>query len=422
VKDKPKAVELDTGRLEKIELQQLAVSPFNARKDAEVGPEDELVASIRAHGLLQPLVGHIATSGPAIVLICAGQRRLLALQHIAKPETKIPVRIVDEETAIEVSLAENLERKSMNPVDEFMAFKALIETGHYDADRIASRFGFSLNLVKRRLKMAALIPEILEVVREGQITIDAAEAYAAASAEVQRDVFKKHNAKGAWEPHKPERVRSDIVIHGLAANSRVGKFIGGLEAYRAAGGTVIDEAFLDLFNKDDDEGRMRDVSIVRGLVEKRQAELAADVQELVNKKYPFATGFEWANLFGTYNARHAQADEEERPGRGRATAGTATLLTRPSGRRRPRRSTTPRCWRSSLDGRRRARGLGRKIPAREGCLGPGKAEERQSQGYKEPTPEERAATERAGYDRLATNLYGRSLKVGLATRCVALRG
>jgi hypothetical protein len=56
-------------------------------------------------------------------------------------------------------------------------------------------------------------------------------------------------------------VRSDIVIHGMNANSRVGKFIGGVGAYKAAGGTMLDESFLDLFKKEDDDQRMRDVSI-----------------------------------------------------------------------------------------------------------------------------------------------------------------
>jgi ParB family chromosome partitioning protein len=65
-----------------------------------------------------------------MVLVCAGQRRLLALQHIAAPDTLVPVRIVDEATAVEVSLAENLERKDMNPADEVEAFKALVDTRH----------------------------------------------------------------------------------------------------------------------------------------------------------------------------------------------------------------------------------------------------------------------------------------------------
>jgi hypothetical protein len=247
-------------------------------------------------------------------------------------------------------------------------------------------------------------------VREGQITIDAAEAYAAASAEVQRDVFKKHNAKGAWEPHKPERVRSDIVIHGLAANSRVGKFIGGLEAYRAAGGTVIDEAFLDLFKKEDDEGRMRDVSIVRGLVEKRQAELAADVQELVNKKYPFATGFEWANLFGNYGA------DMPKP------AKKSGLIAVGAGWNSDAADTTKRAKKAAKEHDATVLAIVALTDAGEPEVWAGKfllgkdawdqvkPEERQTQGYKEPTPEERAATERERRIRsLATNLYGRSL-------------
>ena len=291
--------QLDTGRMEHVPFHQLAVSPLNVRRNAEVGPEHELVASIRAHGLLQPLVGYIARSGEAIVLVCAGQRRLLALQHIAAPETLIPVRIVDEETAIEVSLAENLERKDMNPADEVAAFQALIETGHYDAARISSRFGFTLQHIRRRLKMAQLLPEILDTLREGKISLDAATAYASASEEVQRDVFKKHSAKGAWRPHEPSAIRQDISLHGISASSRVAKFIGGFEAYKAAGGTAIDEDFSDLYSDGQHDGRMRDVSIVRRLIDQRQADLTSAAEKLARKKYPFATGVEWMDLLGT---------------------------------------------------------------------------------------------------------------------------
>lgn len=291
--------QLDTGRMEHVPFGQLAVSPLNVRKNAEVGPDDELVASIKAHGLLQPLVGYIARSGEAIVLVCAGQRRLLALQHIAAPDTPIPVRIVDEETAIEVSLAENLERKDMNPADEVAAFQALIETGHYDAARISSRFGYTLQHIRRRLKMAQLLPEILDTLREGKISLDAATAYASASEEVQRDIFKKHSAKGAWKPHEPAAIRQDISLHGISASSRVAKFIGGFEAYKAAGGTAIDEDFSELFSDGQHDGRMRDVSIVRRLIDQRQAELTPAAEKLARKKHPFVTGVEWMDLLGT---------------------------------------------------------------------------------------------------------------------------
>jgi ParB/RepB/Spo0J family partition protein len=402
--------DLDPGRIQEVEMQKLAVSPLNVRKDEEVGPDDELVASIRAHGLLQPLVGYIDAEDLSRVLVCAGQRRLLALRHIATPSAKIPVRIVDEETAIEVSLAENLERKNMNPVDEFAAFKALIDTGHYDAHRIASRFGFSLNLVKRRLKMALLIPEILEAVREGRITIEAAEAYAAASEEVQRDIFKKHNAKGAWEPHKPERVRSDIVLHSLAVNSRVGKFIGGLDAYLAAGGTVIDEAFLDLFKKDDDDGRMRDVSVVRDLVEKRQAELHGDVLTMVQKKYPFATGFEWANFFGNYGPDYPKpAKKSGLMVVGNGWNADAADITKRVKKAAKELGATVLAIVSIDDAGQPEIWSGKFLIGRD-AWNEVKPEERTYGGYREPTPEERAAQERERkINRIATNLFGRSL-------------
>lgn len=292
------AAALDTGRIEKVPFGQLAVSPLNVRKNAEVGPDDELVASIRAHGLLQPLVGYIAKSGLANVLVCAGQRRLLALQHIASAGTPIPVRIVDEATAVEVSLAENLERKDMNPADEVLAFKALVDLGTYDAARISSRFGYTLQHVRRRLKMANLLPEILDALREGAISLDAATAYASGSAEVQRDIFRKHSAKGAWRPHEPAAIRQDISLHGISANSGVAKFIGGIDAYRAAGGTTIDEDFSDMFAEGQDDGRLRDVSIVRQLIESRQKELAEEALSLAREKFPFASGIEWMDLMG----------------------------------------------------------------------------------------------------------------------------
>jgi ParB family chromosome partitioning protein len=234
-----------------------------------------------------------------MVLVCAGQRRLLALQHIAAPDTLVPVRIVDEATAVEVSLAENLERKDMNPADEVEAFKALVDLGTYDDARISSRFGFTLQHVRRRLKMANLLPEILDALRDGKISLDAATAYASASEEAQRDIFKKHNAKGAWQPHEPRQIRSDISLHGISAGSAVAKFIGGIEAYKAAGGTTIDDDFKDMFADRQDAGRLRDVTVVRALIEKRQAELSKEAGKLAHKRWPFATGVEWMDLIGT---------------------------------------------------------------------------------------------------------------------------
>jgi ParB/RepB/Spo0J family partition protein len=293
---------LDTGRMESVAFGQLAVSPLNVRKDAEVGPDDELVASIRAHGLLQPLVGYIATSGLAIVLICAGQRRLLALQHIASAETPIPVRIVDEATAIEVSLAENLARKDMNPADELAAFQALVDTGAYDGNRIADRFGYDRRYVRRRLKMAVLAPEIMDALRDGTIGISSAEAYAASDdRELQLKVFKGQVQPNVYNPHSPGKILQEYSWAGLSAESGVGKFIGGVEAYEAAGGSCArDEAFIELFDTHGapDGPRLTDHKLVGQLLERAQASAQEAVEKLAKDQVPYASAVEWCDAKG----------------------------------------------------------------------------------------------------------------------------
>jgi ParB/RepB/Spo0J family partition protein len=293
---------LDTGRLEKVRLDQLDVSPLNVRKDAEVGPDDELVHSIRAHGLLQPLIGYLAKTGTALVLVCAGQRRLLALRHVAAGETLIPVRIVDETTAIEVSLAENLERKAMNPADELDAFQALLATGHYDANRIADRFGFDRRYVRRRLKMGVLHPDILAALREGTIGIASAEAYAASDDQaLQQQVFKEQSRPNCYAAHSPDSVVRSYACAGIAADSGVGKFIGGIGAYEAAGGVCRpDEAFSELFadNASYRGERLTDAGIVARLLSAAQEKAHEEAAELARDVFPFAASVLWCDARG----------------------------------------------------------------------------------------------------------------------------
>lgn len=294
-------VALDAGRIETVALGQLDVSPLNVRKDAEVGPDDELVHSIRAHGLLQPLIGYQAPAAPppgqpgaagagARYLICAGQRRLLALRHVVTPDTPVPVRLVDETTAIEVSLAENLERKSMNPADELAAFKALIDTGHYDANRIADRFGFDRRTVRRRLKMAVLAPEILDALRAGTIGVAGAEAYAATDDQaLQLTAFKQESRPNNYNAHSPDNIIRTYACAGLAFDSGVAKFIGGIEAYEAAGGSCAhDDAFSELFGASSAYrgARLTDAGIVQKLLERAQAEHSAEAESKAKEAFP----------------------------------------------------------------------------------------------------------------------------------------
>ena len=156
--------------LHHIPLDQLTVSKLNVRKH---GPKDvaSLAASVAALGVLQPLLVRAKGDGYEIV---AGQRRYLAARSLREGDNDAPalpcVVLDDNEdaAAIEASLAENIERLPMDEMDQHEAFMALRRKG-LGEDDIAAHFGISGQVVKRRLALAALIPDVRRLYRQGEI-------------------------------------------------------------------------------------------------------------------------------------------------------------------------------------------------------------------------------------------------------------
>jgi ParB family transcriptional regulator, chromosome partitioning protein len=156
--------------LHHIPLDQLTVSKLNVRKH---GPKDvaSLAASIATLGVLQPLLVRAKDDRYEIV---AGQRRYLAAKSLRDPDGDAPalpciVLEADQDAiAIEASLAENIERLPMDDMDQHEAFMAMKRKG-LSEDDIAAHFGISGHVVKRRLALAALIPDVRRLYRQGEI-------------------------------------------------------------------------------------------------------------------------------------------------------------------------------------------------------------------------------------------------------------
>jgi ParB family chromosome partitioning protein len=137
-----------------VSLSKLTASRRNPRR---VKPERDahrrLVASIRAHGLLAPLVVQADESNPGNFRIIAGNRRLAALREAYKDAAKPPkvpciLRAVDEETADALALAENFVREPMHPLDEAEAFAKLAQDEAKSVESIAAEFGVSQPYVR----------------------------------------------------------------------------------------------------------------------------------------------------------------------------------------------------------------------------------------------------------------------------------
>ena len=160
-----------------VPLNKLVISPnYQVRQEdpAASTPIGELAASIEAAGLLHNLV--VVRGARGLHEVCAGGRRLRAMAMLVEqgrwPENQpVPVLVVPAEQALVASLIENVEREALNPADEFTAFARLIDAGRSVED-VAAVFGVTPQVVKRRLKLAAVSPALLTLFREGGIGLD----------------------------------------------------------------------------------------------------------------------------------------------------------------------------------------------------------------------------------------------------------
>ena len=197
-----------------IRLSELVLNRRNPRR---VKPERDahrrLVASIQAHGLLQPLVVRPAGDDPKSFRVIAGGRRLAALREVHRgeddPKIACEVRDADDATTEAIGLAENFIREPMHPLDEAEAFARLAREDARGVDAIAADFGVTERYVRQRMKLATLADVVKAAYRDGGIDTGTAEAFAAVPTERQEQVWQDVGGK----PQHAHHVRN-VIEHG----------------------------------------------------------------------------------------------------------------------------------------------------------------------------------------------------------------
>ncbi|WP_085341068.1 ParB/RepB/Spo0J family partition protein [Aquidulcibacter paucihalophilus] len=224
-------------------LKALQPSPLNARRIDKKIAIDELAASIEAHGLLQGL--SVVDVGSGKYQVSAGGRRLAALKLLLKRKAitsdfEVPCQIVPADLAEEASLAENVQRVAMHPLDEVEAFGRLAGEGQTE-DAIAARFGATVRHVRQRLALAALSPTLKEALRKGELGLDAARAFCLIADHERQDAVFAIMTKPVSNAYA---VRSYLTQGAVRVTDRLAKFVG-VEAYEEAGGIVRRDLFDD---------------------------------------------------------------------------------------------------------------------------------------------------------------------------------
>jgi ParB family chromosome partitioning protein len=158
-----------TGAVPEVPLGEIRPNPRQPR--GPVDPEDlkELAASIRQHGVLQPLIVSRLGLGEGYLLI-AGQRRLEAARLAGLTTVPVLIRQADEREHLELALIENLQREDLNPLEAAEGYRQLAEDFNLSHDKIAGLVGKSRTAVSNTLRLLKLSPAVQEAIRAGEIS------------------------------------------------------------------------------------------------------------------------------------------------------------------------------------------------------------------------------------------------------------
>jgi ParB family chromosome partitioning protein len=157
-------------------LAEIAPNPDQPRRRFDEAELERLAASIRRHGVLQPVVVRRAPPGAAKPYeLVVGERRWRAAQRAGRASIPALVQDVEPSELLEVALVENVQRRDLNPIELAHAFRALLAAGHTQ-DEVGERVGLDRSTVANHLRLLELPKELQEDVELGTLSVGHAKA------------------------------------------------------------------------------------------------------------------------------------------------------------------------------------------------------------------------------------------------------
>ena len=162
--------DIDLGeQVRKIRLTSIVPSPLQPRKDFAAEALQELIDSIRQHGIIQPLIVR-RLSGGAHELI-AGERRWRAAQEVGLTEVPVIIRSASDLEVLELSLIENLQRSDLNPIEEAHGYARLRDEFGMKQEEVAVKVGRSRAAVANAMRLLDLDPQIQTWVAQDLVSV-----------------------------------------------------------------------------------------------------------------------------------------------------------------------------------------------------------------------------------------------------------
>ena len=169
-------------------IQNLVSGKFQPRKNFDLAELDELAESIKANGILQPILVRPLTKGGSSFEIIAGERRWRASQIAKIHEVPVIIRDFDDETALGVAMIENLQRSDLNLIEEAEGYRALMHNFQYTQEKLSSQLGKSRSHIANVLRILSLPKYVRGFIVKGELSFGHARALVPLSEDKSKEI------------------------------------------------------------------------------------------------------------------------------------------------------------------------------------------------------------------------------------------
>ena len=200
LRDREPTTESDEREIDSDLLEPNRFQPRQVFLEAKL---EELAQSIRVHGFIQPIV--VRRAGERYQII-AGERRWRAAQRLGLSRVPVAVRSISDESLLEVSLIENIQRENLNPIEEAKAYHCLSHEFELTQEEVAQRTGKDRSTVANFLRLLKLPEEVQQMVLDDQLSMGHARAILAMEGANEQRRLGEQTVKFGWSVRQVEKM------------------------------------------------------------------------------------------------------------------------------------------------------------------------------------------------------------------------
>ncbi len=186
-----------------VNLSQLRPNPYQPRTTWDDESLDDLAASIKANGIIQPILVRQADDGYEII---AGERRFRAAQLAGLTETQVILRQANNEEMLELALVENIHRTDLNPIEKALAYQRYISTFNVTQSEASQKLGQDRSAISNYMRLLDLPQEVKQMLIDGQLNMGHARAILSLPTDAIRRKFANRALAGRLSVREVERL------------------------------------------------------------------------------------------------------------------------------------------------------------------------------------------------------------------------